>query len=343
MKSFNWSHSIKGGPEKRNIHKIRAIKKKYKKILIQLHKTGIAQTKVEKRVLNLFKGKSKKDITEAIGNIRFQRGQKDRFIAGVKRSGAYLSQIKSIFRSKGLPEDLAYLPHVESSFNYKAYSKFGAAGIWQFTRSTGRQYMTVDYTVDERRDPIKASYAAARYLKRSHTIFKDWALAITSYNHGVNGLKRAHRKLGTYERIFKEYNGRIFGFASKNFYSEFLAAKAVAKNYKEYFGDIKLHVPVKTQMVRLPGYASLSDLAKHLKISKRDLKTLNPALRSPVQTDQKYVPKTITYDCLTYRKSLLLPKIYQWQFFIKNKNEAATIGFNVGMLRLPSPNEMEFV
>ena len=76
--------------------------------------------------------------------------------------------MQEIFRNSGLPEDLAYLPHVESSFNPKAYSKFGAAGVWQFTRSTGRHYMAVGYTIDERRDPIISSHAAAKLLRTNY-------------------------------------------------------------------------------------------------------------------------------------------------------------------------------
>ena len=94
------------------------------------------------------------DFRSAMYNIRCQVGQKDRFEEGLIRSGAYIEEIKQIFRDADLPEDLAYLPHVESSFNPKAYSKFGAAGMWQFTRSTGRRFMKIDYTIDERRDPI---------------------------------------------------------------------------------------------------------------------------------------------------------------------------------------------
>ena len=84
---------------------------------------------------------------------------------GVIRSGGYMAEMKHIFRSHNLPEDLAYLPHVESSFNTSAYSKFGAAGIWQFTRSTGKNYLNIDYVIDERRDPILSTKAAAKYLK----------------------------------------------------------------------------------------------------------------------------------------------------------------------------------
>ena len=81
------------------------------------------------------------ELRKAANQVRCQIGQADRFRKGLIRSGAYLDQIRTIFKAAGLPEDLAYLPHVESSFNLKAYSKFGAADIWQFTRSTGRRFM----------------------------------------------------------------------------------------------------------------------------------------------------------------------------------------------------------
>ena len=148
----------------------------------------------------------------------------DRFREGLIRSGAYVDQIKEIFRSYGLPSDLAYLPHVESSFNPKAYSKFGAAGLWQFMRSTGKRFLEIDYTLDERRDPIRASHAAARLLKENYKALGTWPMAITAYNHGLAGMMRATRSKGNYEAIFKQYRSRLFKFASRNFYSEFLAA-----------------------------------------------------------------------------------------------------------------------
>jgi LysM repeat protein len=227
----------------------------------------------------------------AMRRIRCQTGQKDRFRAGVIRSGAYIDEIKRIFRSKGLPEDLSYLPHVESSFNPKAYSKFGAAGMWQFTRSTGKYYMKVGYTIDERRDPIISSYAAAKLLRHNYRKLHHWPMAITAYNHGVSGMLRAKRKKGSYERIFKEYRSRIFKFASRNFYSEFLAAREAAKNYRQYFGDLKLDTPVKSREVVLKGYVSLPQMARHLNLEIAELRKLNPALRHPVFRGQKYVPK----------------------------------------------------
>jgi membrane-bound lytic murein transglycosylase D len=247
---------------------------------------------VEQQVAAMFGSQTKPaEFRSAMHRIRCQTGQKDRFRAGVIRSGAYIDEIKRIFRSKGLPEDLSYLPHVESSFNPKAYSKFGAAGMWQFTRSTGKYYMKVGYTIDERRDPIISSYAAAKLLHHNYRKLHNWPMALTAYNHGVSGMLRARRKKGTYERIFTEYRSRIFKFASRNFYSEFLAAREAAKNYRQYFGDLKLDTPVKSREVVLKGYVSLPQMARHLNLGIDELRQLNPALRHPVFRGQKYVPK----------------------------------------------------
>jgi membrane-bound lytic murein transglycosylase D len=224
-------------------------------------------------------------------NLRCQVGQKDPFRQGIIRSGAYLAEMKQIFRDAGLPEDLIYLPHVESSFNPRAYSKFGAAGMWQFTRSTGKSYMNISYAVDERRDPIISTRAAARLLKKNYKKFRNWPMAITAYNHGVTGMLRAQRRKGNYETIFKEYRSRIFKFASRNFYSEFLAARAVARDYRQYFGELVLDKPLQTQEVVLAGYGSLPEIARQLNLKLGVLRNLNPALRDPVLSGQKYVPR----------------------------------------------------
>ena len=115
---------------------------------------------------------------------------------GLTRSSPYVDKIKEIFRSNGMPEDLAYLPHVESSFNPKAYSKAGAAGIWQFTRSTGKKFMKVGRGIDERRDPIRSSKAAAQLLEQNYKILRSWPLAITAYNHGIAGLSKRKKNEG---------------------------------------------------------------------------------------------------------------------------------------------------
>ena len=280
------------GGRKTNKRHIKKAKKKYKAILAKLMRGEAPVGPVEQNVARLFGPDTKPaEYRAAMKRIRCQTGQKDRFRDGIIRSGAYLEEIREIFRSRGLPEDLAYLPHVESSFNPKAYSKFGASGMWQFTRSTGKYYMRVGYTIDERRDPLISSYAAAKLLRHNYRKLKNWPMALTAYNHGASGMLRARRKKGTYERIFTEYRSRIFKFASRNFYSEFLAAREAAKNYRQYFGELKLNKPVKSREVVLKGYVSLPRMAQHLNLKLAELRELNPALRRPVFRGQKYVPK----------------------------------------------------
>lgn len=280
------------GAGRYNEDKVKQAKKKVEQLLRALA-TGKAPTSdEEKRLHALFLDKgSRRLLKDAHLNVRMQLGQKDRFRNGVIRSGAYLDEIKRIFIGYGLPEDLAYLPHVESSFNYEAYSKFGAAGIWQFTRGTGKRFMTIDYTVDERRDPIRATHAAAKLLKENYDVLGNWPMAITAYNHGTNGMLRAKKSKGDYESVFNDYDGPYFGFASRNFYSEFLAAREIAKSYSRYFGDLELAEPVRRHTLTMPGYVPIQELARLYEVDEETLRQYNPSLREPVFKGQKYVPK----------------------------------------------------
>lgn len=262
--------------------------KKYSTILKKLSKQRPV-TKEEKRIAALFTGKYRsRDMGRAAERVRSQKGQKERFIKGVIRSGEYLPEIKRIFRSNHLPEDLAYLPHVESSFNTKAYSKFGAAGIWQFTRSTGKRYLKINYSIDERLDPILASHAAAEYLKNSYRHLANWPLALTSYNYGLPGMIRAQEEHGNYVNIFQKYDKGHFKFASKNFYSEFLAARNIAKKLEK---KIKTKPPENVSYFKLKGYASLNTLSRHFQLPAETIHSLNPALRRPIVDGEKRIPR----------------------------------------------------
>ncbi len=177
-------------------------------------------------------------ITDAGERVRTQRGLRERFRRGLEISFRYDALFRKIFREAGLPEDLAYLPHVESSFQASALSSAGAVGVWQFTRGTGRLFMSINSAIDERLDPVAAARGAAEYMQNAYDRLQTWPLALTAYNHGVRGMQRATRALGRdYERIYREYTGRLFGFASKNFYSEFLAARAIARDPHTYFPE----------------------------------------------------------------------------------------------------------
>jgi membrane-bound lytic murein transglycosylase D len=277
-------------------------KQEFKKILAKLAGLKepvdtVALTEKELFVYNLWAHVSDENkFKTAIDNIHAQPGLRALYQSGLQRSGRYLTEMKTIFRGYGLPEDLCYLPHVESAFNYRAYSKVGAAGVWQFTGSTGRLYMRINYGIDERYDPLIATDAAARLLRHNYEELGSWPLALTAYNHGSNGMQRAKTLLQTddMEKIIQQYDGRTFGFASKNFYAEFIAAVEVAKNYKRYFGEIAFEQPDTFKVMQTPDNMTLDALTKQLQITKDEIAQLNPGLRPPILRSLRRIPKGYT-------------------------------------------------
>ena len=151
--------------------------------------------------------------------------------------------------------------------------------------------MKVGYVLDERRDPILATHAAASLLKENYEKLQSWPLAVTAYNHGAAGMARAKQSLGDYPEIFESYRSRTFKFASRNFYSEFLAACEVAQNYQAYFGELKLDRPAQFQVVTLDGFMEFEQLCDHFSVPVQVAQALNPALRLPVFNGQKLVPR----------------------------------------------------
>ncbi|MGH8138699.1 MAG: LysM peptidoglycan-binding domain-containing protein [Steroidobacteraceae bacterium] len=232
-------------------------------------------------------------LLEATEEIRFQLGQADRFRAGLIRSGAWETHIAETLANLGLPPELAVLPHVESSFNPAAYSKVGAAGLWQFMRSTGRRYMRIDNAVDDRLDPFRATEAAAQLLAYNYRLLGTWPLALTAYNHGAEGVRRAKETLGTDDivKIVRQYKSRTFGFASRNFYVSFLAALEIDRNPEKYFGPVERTSEAKFQEVVVPAYVQIASLERALKIGPQKLRDLNPALLRSVWDGQRHVPK----------------------------------------------------
>ena len=224
-------------------------------------------------------------------NIRFQRGIKEKFREGLIRSGQYLSRIEAIFEEHDLPTELAFLPHVESSFDYGAYSKRGAAGIWQFIRSTGRRFLKINRSVDERLDPLKSSEAAARLFRENYDRLESWPLAVTAFNHGTNGMVRAKRRFGAdMGEIIQQYQSRSFGFASKNFYVEFLAAVLVARNYLDYFGPLDLAAPVQYDSISLKRSHRISHFTQVQGLTEDILREHNPHVRSEVWQRTRLLP-----------------------------------------------------
>lgn len=268
---------------------------KYQKILRTLaagRRDGL--TAEQARVLALWPADvSNDELRRAAGRVRFQQGLADGFRAGLIRSGRWEAHILDSLRAANVPEELAALPHVESSYNPAARSHVGAAGLWQFTRSTGRRFMQIDHVVDERRDPWRSSEAAAALLQYNYSILKSWPLAITAYNHGVAGMRRAVRTTGTddIETIVRQYKGRAFGFASRNFYVAFLAAIDVAEQAPAYFGPLQKDPPDNVVVVKLPDYMSATSLAEAFDLPVSTLRRHNPALLDSIWSGLKYVPK----------------------------------------------------
>lgn len=229
----------------------------------------------------------------AAERVRFQLGQSDRFREGLVRSGQWRSHILRVLADMDLPPELVVLPHVESSFNPAAYSKVAAAGMWQFMPATARQYMRLDHVVDERMDPFIATEGAAKLLKDNYKSTGTWPLALTAYNHGAGGMRRAAETLGTkdIDVIVQKYKGPAFGFASRNFYASFLAALAIDSNPGRYFGKIKMDTPISYDVVTVQKYVSAKALARGAGISMEELKLHNPALLGPVWNGDKYIPQ----------------------------------------------------
>jgi membrane-bound lytic murein transglycosylase D len=238
-------------------------------------------------------GATSQRLLDATDHIRFQLGQSDRFREGLRRSGAWETHIAETLANMGLPAELAVLPHVESSFNPAAYSKVGAAGLWQFMRSTGRRYLHIDSTVDDRLDPFRSTQAAAQLLAYNYHLLGTWPLALTAYNHGAEGVRRAKETLGTDDivTILRNYKGRTFGFASRNFYVSFLAALEIDHNPEKYFGNIEPNRELKFQEVVMPAFVPLAALEHTLKIDQERLQALNPSLLPAVWNGQRHVPK----------------------------------------------------
>lgn len=248
----------------------------------------------EARVLALWPADvSNATLKAAVNRIRFQQGLSDRFRAGFTRSGRWRAFIETEFSALGVPVQLTALPHVESSYNPDARSHVGASGIWQFTRSTARRYMRVDHVLDERNDPFAATRGAGRLLAYNYSITGNWPMAITAYNHGLAGVRRAMRQYGdtAYVDILRKYKGRTFGFASRNFYVAFLAAMKVDQSAETYFPGVRHESAINYDEAELAGYIPVSDLSRALGVTPADLAKHNPSLQATVWQGSKHLPK----------------------------------------------------
>ncbi len=247
-----------------------------------------------KRLAELFASapNKKTELLATAGRIRSQTGLKDVFEAALARSGRWIPAFERIFRGRGLPPELARLPFVESMFQGHARSKVAAGGMWQIMPATGRRFLRVGHEVDERFDPVLAAEAAATILAENHRLLGNWPLALTAYNHGPSGISRAASRLGTRDIgvICALYNGKAFGFASKNFYAEFLAAATLYENRAHYFPHVVPEPAIEYEELVLDKYVAVRHLATGSGATVEQLAVLNPAVDGDVWAGQLLLP-----------------------------------------------------
>jgi membrane-bound lytic murein transglycosylase D len=210
----------------------------------------------------------------------FQTIRRDGIQRALDRMGEFIGPFQEIFRQHGLPEDLAYLPIIESGFRVDATSRARARGAWQFMASTARLFgLRVDWQVDERLDPFKAAAAAARFLKHLYGEYNDWYIALACYNGGPRRVEKAMRVLQTAD-FFAINQSRHIHRETKNYVPAFLASLIIARAPADYGftlgGGESLFAGSKEIVV--PSPASLPRIAELLQVSTVELKKLNPEL-----------------------------------------------------------------
>jgi membrane-bound lytic murein transglycosylase D len=267
-----------------------AIRDQYIRQLYFLHKLPkgsprIGLSPVQKRLVNMLSSDTRPDKYKiAAENVRIQFGLSDRFKEGIEILGKYRPFMADIFDSYKLPLELLVIPLYESSFVLRALSMVQAAGVWQFMPNTARKYMRVDNLVDERYDPLISTVGAAELLYNNYKYSKSWPLAITSYNHGLGGMLNAKRILGTDDIgvIIHNYQSPSFGFSSRNFYPEFLAALYCLRNMYDLYNNIAFEPKWNFTTTNLKRSATLSHLSSVFGLSIDTIYEYNPSFREPV-------------------------------------------------------------
>jgi membrane-bound lytic murein transglycosylase D len=233
---------------------------------------------------------------------QFSTSQKNTFKVYLSRSSRYLPMMRRIFQEHGLPQDLVYLALVESGFSPWARSPAEAIGIWQFIRGTGERYgLKVNDWVDERRDPVKSTRAAARYLKDLFRQFGSWYLAAAGYNAGERRVESALNRHAS-QSFWDLAQIKALPQETCNYVPQFVAAALIAKNPKKFgFQKIGYLNPSHHERVKIPGGVDLRWFAQAMGVPYEDLKELNPELRKDCTP----------FDCQEY--SLRIPARQQRQ------------------------------
>lgn len=197
---------------------------------------------------------------------------------GLERSGKYRDMISRILREEGMPQDLIYLAQAESAFQPHAVSRARAVGLWQFMSYTGRDYdLRTSWFVDDRRDPEKATRAAARHLRDLYAEFNDWPLALAAYNTGAGGVQRAIQRTG-YADFWELYSRNVLPRETRNYVPIIFALAIVAKDAQRYGISVQPLPPLRTDRVKPGAPIDLRLVAETVDTSVEALKELNPHL-----------------------------------------------------------------
>ena len=211
----------------------------------------------------------------------FQSKAKPAFSRWLSRSSRYIPMMKEVFKREGLPEDLVYVAMIESGFQMHARSVANAVGPWQFMSATGRNYsLRIDQWIDERKEPLKATVAAAQYLKELSGIFNgDWYLEAAGYNAGENKILRAIDMYNTSD-FWELSRGSYLKRETKEYVPKLLAAAIIAKDPAHYgFSDVAYLPPIEFDTVRVPTRTDLELAARLAGTSYENIRELNPDLR----------------------------------------------------------------
>ncbi len=230
------------------LNKVKISFDKYKNALLSLanrssvnRRFSYEETEILRKVKRL---KIHTDFLVLAKGLKTQRGQRDNLIEGLIEEAPFLSKMEEIFRGMGLPLELTRLCLVESLFNSRALSKVGALGVWQFMPASAKKYLMMDSVkhVDERLSPLKATIAAGKLLQWNYSYFGDWILAIIAYNHGLKNLPvfdQGKTKFSKISYLFRgEGSSPALGFASRNYYSEFLAMVYIEAYRENFYGNL---------------------------------------------------------------------------------------------------------
>jgi membrane-bound lytic murein transglycosylase D len=209
------------------------------------------------------------------------RAHMERYLA---RSTRYGQLMRRILRDNGMPEDLIYIALIESGFSSRAVSHASAVGYWQFIKPTGRRYsLEISPLIDERRDPVLSTQAAAQYFKELYEMFGSWYLAMASYNAGENRILRATQKYRTQDFWELASKRRALPKETVHYVPKFIAAKLIAENPEKYgFTEIEYEAPLEFEVIQLKNPIDIRVLAQSLNMDYDEFKILNPKFKGPL-------------------------------------------------------------